>query len=67
MKIFECLLRKRNTKRTFLWPKNTNLASIGKKIDLNMNPSNWLFVLDIEDGMQDIQLWEAILRTYYYN
>ena len=31
-----------------------------------MDTSNWLFILDIEDGMQDIQLWEAILRTYYY-
>ncbi|CAH3168214.1 unnamed protein product [Pocillopora meandrina] len=33
--------------------QNANLASIGKK-DLNMNTSNWLFILDIEDGMHDI-------------
>ena len=32
-----------------------------------VNPSNWLFILDDEDGVQDIQLWEATLRTYYYN
>ena len=32
--IFGCLLRKRSSKRTFLWPKNVYLDSIGKKIDL---------------------------------
>ena len=40
--------------QNFFMTQNANLASIVKKIDLNMNTSNWLFILDIEDGMQDI-------------
>ena len=37
--------------QNFFMTQNANLASIIKKIDLNMNTSNWLFILDIEDGM----------------
>ena len=40
--------------QNFSMTQNANLASIGKKIDLNMNTSNWLFISDIEDGMHDI-------------
>ena len=33
--------------QNFSMTQNANLASIVKKIDLNMNTSNWLFILDI--------------------
>ena len=68
-----CLLKKRSTNRTFLWSKNANLGNIGKKIDFNMNTSYWLFILDIKDEMQDIQLWEwsyvpmIIMKKISYN